>query len=163
MICVCASIVKKPLLQAGREMNFAARSVRTSLMSTNQEKRKRGTNRITAKKCLRHSGDCGILNIKKDICVNRCPPGATDRRLARLFSHKIAVTLVGWAAIFVSCYYLCYRWRIRDRNRSDISQALKSTLLSSTFASALLSQIPLRVSMYRRYIVIEGTQPSVEG
>ncbi len=45
-----------------------------------------------AKKCLRHSGDYGILNIKKDICANRCPTGATDRRLARLFSHKIAVT-----------------------------------------------------------------------
>ena len=39
----------------------------------------------------------------------------------------------------MSCYYLCYRWRIRDRNRSGISQALKSILLSSTFASALLS------------------------
>ena len=121
--------------------------------------RKRQTNRTTAKKCLRHCEDCGILNIKKDICANRCPTGATDRRLARLFSHKIAVTFGwGWAAIFVSCYYLCYRWRIRDRNRSDISQALKSTLLSSTFASALLSQIPLRVSMYRRYIVIGGSQ-----
>ena len=84
VICVCASIVKKPLLQDGKGMNFAARSARTSLMSTNQEKRKRGTNRITAKKCLRHYGDCGILNIKKDICVNRCPTGATDRRLARL-------------------------------------------------------------------------------
>ena len=102
--------------------------------------RKRETNRTTAKKCLRHCEDCGILNIKKDICANRCPTGAIDRRLARLFSHKIAVTFGrGWAAIFVSCYYLCYRWRIRDRNKSGISQALKSILLSSTFASALLS------------------------
>ncbi len=42
VICVCANTVKKPLSQAGREMNFAARSTRTSLMSTNQEKRKRG-------------------------------------------------------------------------------------------------------------------------
>ncbi|NBJ03750.1 hypothetical protein D3Z62_27650, partial [Lachnospiraceae bacterium] len=46
----------------------------------------------TAKKYLRHFRNCGILNIKKDICANRCPTGATDRRLARLFSHKIAVT-----------------------------------------------------------------------
>lgn len=43
MICICANIVKKPLSQEGREMNFAARSVRTSLMFTNQRKRKRGT------------------------------------------------------------------------------------------------------------------------
>ncbi len=41
VICVCANTVKKPLSQAGRKMNFAARSTRTSLMSTNQEKRKR--------------------------------------------------------------------------------------------------------------------------
>ena len=47
--------------------------------------------------------------------------------------------MVGWAAIFVFCYYFCCRWRIQDRNRSGISQALKSILLSSTFASALLS------------------------
>ena len=85
---IAASIVKKPLLQAGRGMSFAARSVRTSLMFTNQGKRKKGTNRITAKKCLRHFGDCGILNIKKDICVNRCPTGATDRRLAQLVRCK---------------------------------------------------------------------------
>lgn len=36
-------ITKKPLSQAEREMNFAARSARISLMPTNQEKRKRGT------------------------------------------------------------------------------------------------------------------------
>ena len=46
----------------------------------------------TAKKCLRHFGDCGILNIKKDICANRCPTGATDRRLARLVNYEIAVS-----------------------------------------------------------------------
>ena len=43
VICVCANTVKKPLSQAGRGMSFAARSAKTSLMSTNQEKRKRGT------------------------------------------------------------------------------------------------------------------------
>ncbi len=80
----CVNTVKKPLSQAGKGMNFAARGARIRLMSTNQEKRKRGTNRITPKKCLRHSGYCGILNIKKDICANRCPTGATDKRLARL-------------------------------------------------------------------------------
>jgi len=83
-MCVCASTVKKPLSQAERGMSFAARSARTSLMFTNQGKRKGKTNQATAKKCLRHFGDCGILNIKKDICANRCPTGATDRRLVRL-------------------------------------------------------------------------------
>ena len=34
---------KKPLSQAGKEMNFAAHSVKISLMSTKQDKRKRGT------------------------------------------------------------------------------------------------------------------------
>ena len=34
---------KKPLSQAGRGMNFAARGARTSLMSTNQGKRRKGT------------------------------------------------------------------------------------------------------------------------
>ncbi len=43
MICVCANTVKKLLSQAAKGMNFAARNVKISLMSTNQEKRKRGT------------------------------------------------------------------------------------------------------------------------
>ena len=90
-MCVCASTVKKPLSQAERGMSFAATSARTSLMFTNQGKRKGKTNQATAKKCLRHFGDCGILNIKKDICANRCPTGATDRRLARLVNYEIAV------------------------------------------------------------------------
>ncbi len=30
----------------------------------------------------KHFGDCSILNTKKDICTNRCPTEATDRRLA---------------------------------------------------------------------------------
>ena len=46
MICVCASIVKKPLLQAGKGMNFAAKGARTNIMSTDQEKRKRGTKKM---------------------------------------------------------------------------------------------------------------------
>ena len=58
----------------------------------------------------------------------------------------------------MSFHYLCYRWHIQDRNRSSISHSLKSILQSSTFASALLSQIPFQVSMYRRYIVIGGSQ-----
>ncbi len=86
-------------------MSFAAGSARTSLMSTNQGKRKGKTNQATAKKCLRHFGDCGILNIKKDICANRCPTGATDRRLARLVNYEIAVSFGRGAAIFVSYYY----------------------------------------------------------
>ena len=45
----CASTVKKPLPQAGKEMNFAARNVKISLMSTNQEKEKRGTNKFFGK------------------------------------------------------------------------------------------------------------------
>ena len=43
VICVCANTVKKPLSQAEREMSFAARSARTSLMSTNQGKRRKET------------------------------------------------------------------------------------------------------------------------
>ncbi len=43
VICVCTNIVKKPLLQTGKEMNFAAGSVRIGLMSTNQGKRKKET------------------------------------------------------------------------------------------------------------------------
>ena len=46
------------------------------------------TNRIITEKCLRQSGDCGILNIKKDICANRCPTGTTDRRLARFMRNS---------------------------------------------------------------------------
>lgn len=49
MICVCASTVEKPLPQAGKGMNFAARNVKISLMSTNQGKRKRGTNKFFGK------------------------------------------------------------------------------------------------------------------
>ncbi len=105
MICACANIVRKPLSQAGRGMNFAAGSARTSLMYINQGKRKGKTNQATAKKCLRHFGDCGILNIKKDICANRCPTGATARRLARLVNYEIAVSFGRGAAIFVSYYY----------------------------------------------------------
>ena len=94
VIYVCASTVKKPLLQAGKGMSFAARSARTRLMYINQGKRKgKGkTNQATARKYLQHFGDCGILNIKKDICANRCPTGATDRRLARLVNYEIAVS-----------------------------------------------------------------------
>jgi len=42
-ICGCASTVKKLLLQAEKEMSFAVRNVKTNIMYTNQEKRKRGT------------------------------------------------------------------------------------------------------------------------
>ncbi len=37
---LCVNTVKKPLLQAGRGINFAARNVKISLMSINQGKRK---------------------------------------------------------------------------------------------------------------------------
>lgn len=43
MICGYANTAKKPLSQAEREMNFAVRNVKTNIMYTNQEKRKRGT------------------------------------------------------------------------------------------------------------------------
>ncbi len=90
-------------------MNFTATSVRTNFMSTNQEKRKRGTHRITTKKCLRHFGDYGILNIKKDICVNRCPMGVTDRRLAQhMLNQNSRLVCQTRAAISVSC---CYPYR----------------------------------------------------
>ena len=56
---------------------------------------------MTAKKCLQHFGDCGILNIKKDICVNRCPTGATDRRLARLVSYSYSRILWSGGRLFL--------------------------------------------------------------
>lgn len=71
--------------------------------------RKRETHRTIAKKCLRHFGACGILNIKKDICANRCPTGATDRRLARLVNYKIAVSF-GRGRLF-----LCLATILTDR------------------------------------------------
>lgn len=119
VICVYASTATKPLSQAGKGMNFAARGARTSLMSTNRGKRKRGTKQMTAKKCLRHFGDCGILNIKKDICVNRCPTGATDRRLARLVSYNYSRILWSGGRLF-----LCLVTILTDRvSYSEAGQA----------------------------------------
>lgn len=48
-MCACASTVKKPLSQAGKKMNSAAPNVKISLISTNQEKGKRGTNKFFEK------------------------------------------------------------------------------------------------------------------
>ena len=163
VICACASIVIKPLLQAEREMNFAARSARTSLMSTNQERRKRKIHRIATKKCLRYFGDCGILSIKKGICVNRCPTGATDRRLARLndYDKNSRLTLAEQGGYFcVLLLSLPIEYPIPKQVKPKLNTAISPKI---SIGSVLLSQIPLRVSMYQRYIVIEGTQPSVEG
>ena len=137
-------------------MNFAARSVRTSLMSTNQGKRKRGTNRITAKKCLRHFGDCGILNIKKDICVNRCPSGATDRRLARLFSHKIVVTFgrVGgyFCVLLLSLLPMAYPRpkQVRHKPITEINPSIVNIRISPPFSDSLAGFYVSKIHCNRR-------------
>ena len=137
-------------------MNFAARGARTSLMSTNQGKRKRGTNRITAKKCLRHFGDCGILNIKKDICVNRCPPGATDRRLARLFSHKIAVTFgrVGgyFCVLLLSLLPMAYPRpkQVRHKPITEINPSIVNIRISPPFSDSLAGFYVSKIHCNRR-------------
>ena len=131
-------------------MNFAAKGVRTNLMYIDQGKRRMETNpnRIAAKKCLRHSGDYGILNIKKDICANRCPTGATDRRLARLFSHKIAVTF-GWVGgyfcvLLLSLLPMAYPRpkQVRHKPSTEINHSVINIRFSPPFLS-----IPLQVSM----------------
>ena len=43
-----------------------------------------------------------IVILKKDICANRCPTGATDRRLARFISLQlIAAYLVTGGRLFL--------------------------------------------------------------
>ncbi len=130
-------------MQLISNLSFSARSARTSLMPTNQGKRKRGTNRITAKKCLRHFEDCGILNIKKDICVNRCPTGATDRRLARLFSHKIAVTFgrVGgyFCVLLLSLLPMAYPRpkQVRHKPSTEINPSIVNIRFSPPFPDSV--------------------------
>ncbi len=144
---------KKPLSQAGKEMSFAARSARTSLMSTNQEKRKRGTSRITAKKCLRHFGDCGILNIKKDICANRCPTGVTDRRLARLndYDKNSRLTLAEQGGYFcVLLLSLPIEYPIPKQVKPKLNTAISPKI---SIGSALLSPDSLA-----GFYVIGGSQ-----
>ncbi len=137
-------------------MNFAARSARTSLMSTNQGKRKRGTNRITAKKCLRHFRNCGILNIKKDICINRCPPGATNRRLARLFSHKIAVTFgrVGgyFCVLLLSLLPMAYPRpkQVRHKPSTEINPSIVNIRISPPFSDSLAGFYVSKIHCNRR-------------
>ena len=122
-------------------------------MSTNQEKRKRGTNpnRTAAKKCLRHSGDYGILNIKKDICANRCPTRATDRRLARLFSHKIAVTFgrVGgyFCVSLLSLLPMAYPRpkQVRHKPSTEINPSIVNIRFSPPFLPFLLPVFPYSI------------------
>ena len=63
-------------------------------------------NMRNTEKYLRCSGDCGILSIKKDICANRCPTGATDRRSAqnKLAFRKAAQLWTG--AAFFAPFFL---------------------------------------------------------
>ena len=58
---------KKPLSQAGKEMNFAARNVKISLMSTNQEKRKMGTIKMIENRNVNIITDA---NSKKLVLIN---------------------------------------------------------------------------------------------
>ena len=105
-------------------------------------------NQIATKKRLRHCGDYGILNIKKDICANRCPTGATDRRLARLFSHKIAVTFgrVGgyFCVLLLSLLPMAYPRpkQVRHKPSTEINPSIVNIRFSPPFRS-----IPLWVSM----------------
>ncbi len=108
-------------------------------MFTNQGKRKKGTNRITAKKCLRHSEYCGILNIKKDICANRCPTGATDRRLARLndYDKNSRLTLAEQGGYFcVLLLSLPIEYPIPKQVKPKLSTAISPKI---SIGSALLS------------------------
>ncbi len=108
-------------------------------MSTNQGKRRKGTNRITAKKCLRHFGDCGILNIKKDICVNRCPTGATDRRLVRLndYDKNSRLTLAEQGGYFcVLLLSLPIEYPIPKQVKPKLNTAISPKI---SIGSALLS------------------------
>ena len=50
-------------------------------------------------------------------------------------------------------YYPCFRWRIRDRSRSGISQALKSILQSSTSTQPSFPRFP-----QAGFYVIGGSQ-----
>ena len=90
------------ILLASRKGNeFCGPQCKNQFNVYKSREKKKGTNRITTKKCLRHFGDCGILNIKKDICANRCPTGATDRRLARLISYSYSRILWSGGRLFL--------------------------------------------------------------
>ena len=63
---------------------------------------------------MRRSEYCGILNIKKDICANRCPTGAADRRLARFISLQLiaAYLVTGWRLLL--CLVTIFTKRVSD-------------------------------------------------
>ena len=115
--------------------------------------RKRGANWITAKKCLRHFEDCGILNIKKDICVNRCPTGATDRRLARLndYDKNSRLTLAEQGGYFcVLLLSLPIEYPIPKQVKPKLNTAISPKI---SIGSALLSPDSLA-----GFYVIGGSQ-----
>ena len=122
-------------------------------MSTNQGKRKRKTNWTTAKKYLRHFRNCGILNIKKDICANRCPTGATDRRLARLndYDKNSRLTLAEQGGYFcVLLLSLPIEYPIPKQVKPKLSTAISPKI---SIGSALLSPDSLA-----GFYVIGGSQ-----
>ncbi len=59
---LCVNTVKKPLLQAGREMNFPARNVKISLMSINQGRREGGTGKMIENRNVAMSVAKGLSN-----------------------------------------------------------------------------------------------------
>ena len=94
---------------------------------------------MTAKKCLQHFGDCGILNIKKDICANRCPTGATDRRLAQLndYDKNSRLTLAEQGGYFcVLLLSLPIEYPIPKQVKPKLSTAISPKI---SIGSALLS------------------------
>ena len=108
---------------------------------------------ITAKKCLRHFGDCGILNIKKDICANRCPTGVTDRRLARLndYDKNSRLTLAEQGGYFcVLLLSLPIEYPIPKQVKPKLNTAISPKI---SIGSALLSPDSLA-----GFYVIGGSQ-----
>ena len=89
--------------------------------------------------------------------------GTADRRLALKIkwlqnSRSVYQTR---AAICVSYHYLCFRWRIRDRSRSGISQALKSILQSSTSTQPSLQEIKDFFRFPQRGFYVNGGSQSL--
>ena len=113
--------------------------------------------KIVTKKSLRHFRNCGILNIKKDICANRCPTGVTDRRLARLndYDKNSRLTLTEQGGYF--CFLLLslpIEYPIPKQVKPKLNTAISPKI---SIGSALLSPDSLA-----GFYVIGGSQ-SLQG
>ena len=96
------------------------------------------------------------MNIKKDICVNRCPSGATDRRLARLFSHKIVVTFgrVGgyFCVLLLSLLPMAYPRpkQVRHKPITEINPSIVNIRISPPFSDSLAGFYVSKIHCNRR-------------